>query len=426
MKKIISFNKLILLFTVALVGVTQQACKKDSSSGSGTPVIKDVRVVDSTKRDSFFTEALPGTLIVIQGSGFTGLQHVYFNDFDASFNSALNSDNNIIISIPADAPTAPPLDSVSNKIKVVTDHGEATFDFRLILPPPAVSAASNENAPAGTTITLWGTNFYGITKVTFPGGAEGTNLTVKSPTEISVTVPADITAGDSLHVIGDFGSCASPFIFDNWLSPSTGFLANFDGTNSQWSPPADNPYFGWSQQQWVGNFVTDPSAFPGGTGNCVELNPAGNKVASDNSWWQDNNSIITNTATWVSDASAPVSNYALKFEAYVKKDWTAGSIWIGTTWPNWPYLAEYAPWKTASSGKYKTTGWVTVTIPLSSFLSATNNVYTSSGSGPSNFSALTSGGGGMLMVMYANDGTTTIPGGSFDIGLDNFRIVKIK
>jgi hypothetical protein len=59
-------------------------------------------------------------------------------------------------------------------------------------------------------------------------------------------------------------------------------------------------------------------------------------------------------------------------------------------------------------------------------LAATNNAYTPSGAGPSNISALTSGGGGMLMIMYANDGTATIPGGSFDIGLDNFRIVKIK
>jgi hypothetical protein len=315
MKKIISFNKLILLLAVAFAAITQQACKKEAGSGSGTPVIKDVRLVDSTKRDSFFTQALPGTLIVIQGSGFSGLQHVYFNDFDAAFNSALNSDNNIIITIPANAPTAPPLDSVTNKIKVVTDHGMATFDFKLILPPPAVTSASNENANAGATLTIEGTNFYGITKVVFPGGVEGANLTVNNPTELTVTVPAGITAGDSLHIIGDFGSCASPFIFDNWLSPTVGFLANFDGTNSQWSPPADNPYYGWSQQQWVGNFVTDPSVFPGGTGNCVEIDPAGNKVSSDNSWWQDNNSIITNTSTWVPDASVAIGDYALKFEA---------------------------------------------------------------------------------------------------------------
>jgi len=425
MKRIVSINKIILLAAIALVAVTQQACKKDSSGG-GTPVIKDVRMVDSTKRDSFFTQALPGTLIVIQGSGFSGLQHVYFNDFDASFNAALNSDNNIIISIPSDAPTAPPLDKVSNQIKVVTDHGQAIFDFVLILPPPAITSASNENAASGSTITLTGTNFYGITQVTFPGGKAGMNVKVNSPTEIQVTVPDGITAGDSLHVIGDFGTAASPFIFDNWLSPSTGFLANFEGTTSQWSPPTDNPYYGWSQQQWVGGFVTDPSVFPGATGNSVEINPGGNKVATDNSWWQDNNAIITNTATWVNDMSAPIGSYALKFEAYVKKDWTAGSIWIGTSFPNWNYLAEWAPWKKAASGKYKTNGWVTVTIPLSSFLAATNNAYTPTGSGPGNFSSLIGGGGGLLMIMYANDGTATISGGSFDLGLDNLRIVKIQ
>jgi hypothetical protein len=228
-------------------------------------------------------------------------------------------------------------------------------------------------------------------------------------------------------VYGTFGTAASPFIFDNWLSQSAGYLANFDGTSSQWSPPsaATNPYYGWSQNQWVGTYVTDGTTFPNGTGYCVEINPAGPKPSGDNSWWQDANSIITNTATWTSNSSASISNYALKFEAYVN-NWKAGSIWIGTNWPNWSYLAQYAPWKTASGGTYSSNGWVTVTIPLANFLTATSNAYTSTGTGASSISTLEGGGGGMLMIMYANDGTSTIAGGSFAMGLDNFRIVPIK
>lgn len=413
------FSKRTLFFLMVLAGLVQVACKK---SGSGAPVITHVRAIDSTARDSFFVKAYPGTLIVIQGSNFDGLEHVYFNDFDAPFNAALVSNNNITIVIPATAPTAPPLNHVSNTIRVVTAHGSAIYTFTLVLTPPVITAVSNENAAGGSTVIIKGSNFFGISKIVFPGGIAASNYSVDSSTQITVTVPAGITLGDSLRVYGTFGSGSSPFVFDNWMSPSTGFLANFDGTNSQWSPPANNPYFGWSQNQWVGTYVTNPTVFPGGTGNCVEINPAGNKVKGDNSWWQDNNAIITNTATW---PSGSIGNYALKFEAYVN-NWSAGSIWIGTSWPNWSWLAQYAPWKTAAGGKYSTNGWVTATIPLTSFLSATNNVYTSTGTGAASISTLQSGAGGMLMIMYTNDGTATIPGGSFVMGIDNVRIVAIK
>jgi len=422
--------KRVLYFLLLLGGIIPVACKK---SGSGAPVITHVRTVDSTARDSFFVKAYPGTLIAIQGSGFDGLEHVYFNDFDAPFNSALVSNNYIPIVIPDKAPTAPPLNSVSNTIKVVTSHGTATFQFTLVLTPPVILAVSNENAPAGSTLVIRGYNFYGISKVIFPGGINASTYNVDSSTQITVTVPPGITAGDSLRVVGTFGTASSPFVYDNWMSPTTGFLANFEGTTDMWNPPTNNPYYGWSQNQWVGTFVTDPTKFPGGTGNCVEINPANDKPKGDNSWWQDANSIITNTATW---PSGPIGNYALKFEVFVN-NWSAGSIWIGTTFPsdNWGYLAEFAPWKKISSGKLSTGTWLTATIPLTSFLSATNNAYTSTGTGAASISALQKSPGkngaindgqGMLMIMYANDGTTTIKGGTFAMAIDNIRIVAIK
>jgi hypothetical protein len=428
--KSLHIKKRYLLLLLIVASIIQVACKKENGAA---PIISHVRAVDSTKRDSFFVKAYPGTLIVIQGSNFDGLQHVYFNDQDAYFNPALNSSTNIIIGIPTDAPTAPPLSSVPNTIKVVTNHGTAIYSFTLILPPPAIISASNENAIPGTTLTLTGTNFYGITKVVFPGGISGTNLNIISPTQLTVTVPAGITTADSLRIYGGFGIGASPFIFDNYLAPTTGFIANFDGATGTWTPPSD-PYYGWSQNQWVGNLISDPTKFPGGTGPtngtsyCVEINPQGIKPPGDDSWWADANCIITNTATWVSNIGSPVANYALKFEVYVKSTWTQGSIWVGTTWPNWKYMAEYAPWKPSNggNGKYSTNGWVTVTIPLTKFLTATGNVYTATGTGPSSFTDLQQGQGGMLMIMYANDGTTTIPGSTFDIALDNVRVVKIK
>jgi len=416
-------TKRTLGFLLIAAAFIVPACKK---SDSGTPVITHVRAISPSARDSFFTQAYPGTLIVIQGSHLDGLEAILFNDQPATFNAALSSSTNVVVSIPSNAPTAPPLNSVSNTIKIFTSHGSTSYAFTLVLTPPVIAAVSNENAVAGTSLIIRGSNFYGISKIVFPGGINATNYTVDSATQITVKVPAGITKGDSLRVYGTFGSGSSPFIFDNWLSPSTGFLANFDGTTDQWNPPsaATNPYYGWSQQQWVGTYVTNNTTFPNGTGYCVEINPAGPKPKGDNSWWQDANSIITNTATWTPSSNASISGYALKFEAYVN-NWTAGSIWIGTSFPNWNYLAQWAPWKTAAGGKFSTGGWVTVTLPLTGFLAATSNVYTSTGVGASSITSLQQGAGGMLMIMYANDGATTIAGGTFAMGLDNVRIVPV-
>ena len=58
--------KKLFLFSVILVVAFQYACKKNNS---GAPVITHVRAVNPAEADSFFTQALPGALIVIQGTG---------------------------------------------------------------------------------------------------------------------------------------------------------------------------------------------------------------------------------------------------------------------------------------------------------------------------------------------------------------------
>src|SRR5690348_16094398 len=93
----------LLVFSILAVTVLF-SCKKNDG-GSGNPMITKVRVVDSTKRDSAFTKAAPGTLIVIQGSNLSGLRQVVFNDTVAYFNPAYATDKNIIVTIPATAQT---------------------------------------------------------------------------------------------------------------------------------------------------------------------------------------------------------------------------------------------------------------------------------------------------------------------------------
>ena len=91
-----------------------------------------VKKVDTTKRDSLFTQAVPGTLIVIEGNNFGGLQAVYFNDTSAYFNPSYVTSTNIIITIPSTAQTAATNPNVQNIIKVVTDHGTTTLFFQTL------------------------------------------------------------------------------------------------------------------------------------------------------------------------------------------------------------------------------------------------------------------------------------------------------
>src|SRR5579872_3888867 len=134
--------KKLLLFGIVLLAVVQFACKKNNNGG--TPVIKDVRSVNPAEADSFFTQAYPGALVAIQGSGFDGLQAVFFNDSGAAVNPVYATNTNIICYIPSGTQTAATA-KVPNQVKVITNHGTATFSFQVVLAAPVITSISFDN-----------------------------------------------------------------------------------------------------------------------------------------------------------------------------------------------------------------------------------------------------------------------------------------
>lgn len=499
-----------LLFFAILSGSILFSCKKNDS-GSGQPLIKGVRLVDSTKRDSTFTKAIPGTEIVIQGSNLGGLQAVYFNDTSAFFNPVYATNSNIIIVIPSTAQTVATDPNVPSTIKVVTNHGTATYSFSLYLPPPGISSisfdnsgtlvyingsnftgiqkitfpitgspdtalsytvnkagtlitavippgtankdslrvyctfgyaaysypppmtitsVSNENAVAGTVITFTGTNFIGIDKVTFPGGLLGTNIQALGATQFSVTVPPGITAPDSLRISGGLGVAVAPQLFDSYLTyPSPGYLCTFEDQYA-----GDNTGFvGWTGG--YANAATSATTYPGGTGAVGFILQSSPMSKNSGVGSQGNPGFIQlNDVPWVANTSTSIQNYSLKFELYVKNTWSSGALWIMMgDWYAWhDYLARYAPWETAPDGKFKPAGWITVTIPLSQFVTLTggsnsdNNAwdlgsFPTGGSHASTFANFTSTA---LCFALNNESSTVIPANTINIAIDNVRIVK--
>jgi len=493
-----------LLFFAILSGTILISCKKNDS-GSGQPLISGVRLVDSTKRDSTFTKAIPGTEIVIQGSNLGGLQAVYFNDTSAFFNPVYATNSNIIIVIPSTAQTLATDPKVPNTIKVVTNHGTATYSFSLYLPPPSISSisfdnsgtlvyingsnftgiqkitfpitgapdtalsytvnktgtlvtavippgtalkdslrvyctfgnaaysypppmtitsVSNENAVAGTIITFTGTNFVGIDSVFFPGGLLGTNIQPLGATQFSVTVPPGITAPDSLRISGGLGVAVAPQLFDSYIThPYPGYLTTFESKNGG----SDSTGF----LGWTGGYASaGTTVYPNATGAVAFIQQSSPMPPNTAPGSQGNGGFIQlNDVKWISNTSASISGYSLKFEVYTVTPWKVGEIWIMMgDWYGWShYMARYAPWTSAQGGVFQPSGWVTATIPLTQFLSVTQNEwnYTSfptSGSPASIFSDYASTA--LCFAIVNDQSSPAIPANTLNIAIDNVRIVN--
>ncbi|WP_147368041.1 glycan-binding surface protein [Fibrisoma montanum] len=402
--------KVRLLPLLAILGCLSwlSGCQQDEVNAP--PVVERFRLLDPIKKDSTFTAAVPGTLLVIQGKNLNNAVNVYFNDFPAAFNPVYNTAENLIITIPAQTPTAVTAPKVSNKVRIVTTHGEGTFDFTVVQAPPVIASISNENASPGDSITIAGANFFGVSKIVFPGNLEVDSTRFRPNREgtlIRVRVPANMTQSGPLSIVATFGTTTTPAPINYVTGP--GVLCNFDDVNT---------FAGWS-----GTASKDATLFPGNKGSFGYLSVKG-IVGGNSEWWTSGRSINVNETQWIAPANlkAPVSDYALKFEIFVKTPWKTGTMLITPNRDAKPnsYTYRYTPWKIGTASvDFQTTGWQTVTIPLSEFR-------TSNGTGdaaPSLEALLGAAGKNQFQMMLVAD---TDGMGEVSIGVDNIRVVSNK
>jgi len=407
MKKLFyNVSTCLLLVVLAVMALTQTGCKKDKSTSTGTPVITGIRDYVAHPGDSLISKVGTGQWVVITGHNLKGALDIYFDGTAAQFNDAWSSDTAAIALIPSVIafPTVPTKEL--NTIRYVTTHGETTFSFPIVAPAPSITSISDEAADVGDSVKISGLSFFFVKSLTY-AGLPVTNFTTSNDgTTISLAVPSGVTnTGGVVSVTTPSGKATTTYNVHDFVD---GVFQNWDNINGY---------------PWGSNTENSSIDFPGNTGY-YNVITATNIGANDFGWYNGGRGVNMNAAQWVpvADIDSSLSSYAVKFEVSVPSStpWNGGSIFVAVNY-GFTYIARYRPWIN-SAGKatpFSTKGWVTVTIPLSTFL--TNN-----GTGtpvPSITALVGANGNNGMNIWYINDGSSAVA--AFTMAIDNIRVVKI-
>lgn len=399
-------NRVYLLIAAVIALGAFSACNKEKQGGP--PSVDKVRANLPSPNDSTLTKAGPGQWIVIEGENLASTSQLYFNGWPATFNNGLFSNNSMVVLIPPDMPFASLDQSKLNTIRIVNPSGETTFTFAIEPPPPIISSMSNEMAVADDVVTIYGNNFFFITKVIFPGNIEVTSgiTSNASGTQLTLTVPAGITTGGTIKVVNRYGTGTSLLLFNDF---TTGVLCNFDNVNTI--------------NNWAGVTISSSAVdFPSNRGTYARMTYSG-VAAGDWAWWGGGRSInceVTRQWVPVANLGEPASNFALKFEFNTKIPWKNGTILLDRNY-GWAYLGRYEAWNTATGGveNFNSDGWKTIVVPLSNFKNNNGN-----GTAASSLTALLgAAGSGGFNLYFINDGTAPVT--TFDAAIDNIRVVRV-
>jgi hypothetical protein len=143
-----------------------------------------------------------GTTVVIDGNNYLGTTAVRFNGTSAAF--TVNSNTRITTVVPVGATTG--------MITVTNAAGTAQTErtFTVTGAAPTIHDLSPNNGPVGTSVTINGSGFTGVTAVRFNGTSA--SFSVVSSTRVVAVVPGGATTG-RVTLITPAGTATSPGSF---------------------------------------------------------------------------------------------------------------------------------------------------------------------------------------------------------------------
>lgn len=154
-----------------------------------------------------------GTIVTINGNGFTGATAVTFGG-TAATSFIVNTDVKITATAPAHAAGSISI-SVTTPAGTSPDTAADNFVYGTVL--PAVTSVSPTGGPiiGGNTVTVTGTGLTGATLVTF-GGTAATGLTVVNDSQLTVTAPPHVAGTVDVLVTTPSGTSTNTTA-DNYL-----------------------------------------------------------------------------------------------------------------------------------------------------------------------------------------------------------------
>jgi len=136
----------------------------------------------------------------------------------AGSESGYSGDGGLSVNAKLNSPTSLTCDSSGNLY--IADTGNNVIRKLVFIPDPTISALSASSGPlsGGTNITITGTNFSGVTSVTF-GGVPATNVQLVNSTTITATTPAGSAGVTSVIVTTTSGSNAANSLYTYIATP---------------------------------------------------------------------------------------------------------------------------------------------------------------------------------------------------------------
>ncbi len=147
------------------------------------------------------TNSAPTTTVKITGQNFLGATNVSFNGITASF--TVTNNTTIGVTVP---------NGVSSGNITVSAPGGVAVSAGLFYAQPAIFSFSPTHGLPGTNVTIFGTNFFGATKVQF-NGVDAVIVSVTA-TQIVATAPAALTGTISVTAPAGMAVSAGSFTFD--------------------------------------------------------------------------------------------------------------------------------------------------------------------------------------------------------------------
>ena len=236
----------LYLIGICCMLIFATSCKKDKE-GEGAPSITRIRTLvrpgDSkvTPLDSTVTSGDVGVTYVIEGVNLKSTNKVDFNGTSADLNTALFSDNSIVVTIPATATWI----NQTGKLTLSNSFGTTSFNFSIKQPAPAISDLSQFAGNPGDVITITGLRFDQVSSVKF--GITEAKVIFSTSTELKVTVPTGALGAVSVTTPGGTGT--GPYVsYDGVVVPillpfgfshlfyddgiTAGYDFNFGGANA--------------------------------------------------------------------------------------------------------------------------------------------------------------------------------------------------